>query len=142
MDIDNNLKKLKTKSSEPNFIKDLIKTSLLNNNHRLTFELKADLDFNKKDELYYQNLIETKTQSLEDEDIKKLNILKKELKERQELKDDISILPEVTKEDILNTKSYIKPDKITDNFTFYSRGTNGLIFSDMLFNFKPSPYKN
>ena len=91
-----------------------------------------------KDELYYQNLIETKTQSLEDEDIKKLNILKKELKERQELKDDISILPEVTKEDILNTKSYIKPDKITDNFTFYSRGTNGLIFSIL----SPSPYKN
>ena len=48
VDIDNNLKKLKTKSSGPNFIKDLIKTSLLNNNHRLTFELKADLDLTKK----------------------------------------------------------------------------------------------
>ena len=72
---------------------------------------------------------------------KKLNILKKELKERQELKDDISILPEVTKVDILNTKSYIKPDKSKDNFTFYSRGTNGLIFSDMLFNFKPLTQK-
>ena len=141
IDIDNNLKKLKTKSKESNFIKDLIKTSLLDNNHRLTFELRADPDFNKKDEIYYQNLIETKTKSLEDEDIKKLNILKKELEERQELKDDISILPEVTKEDIIKTKSFIQPDNATDNFTFYCRGTNGLIFSDMLFNFEPLTQK-
>jgi len=63
LDINKNIELLKEKVKSSNYIDTLIKDCLLNNNHRLLFELKADPEFNDKENSYYKDYLAQRVKS-------------------------------------------------------------------------------
>ena len=133
LDLDANFTKLKKLISKKGYIEELISSSLINNQHRLNYELKPDPKFNEKLENFFASTLKSKEEALTNQDIEQINNLAKELKERQEAVDDVEILPKVTKQDIPLKRDYAEISFYENNRSVYEVGTNGLMYSDFLF---------
>jgi len=133
LDLDGNFTKLKNLISKKGYIEDLISTSLLQNQHRLNYELKPDTKFNENLENFFSSTLRRKGESLTDREKDEINDLAKALKNRQEAVDDVEILPKVTIEDIPLKREYTNESFANNNRSIYEVGTNGLMYSDFLF---------
>jgi Zn-dependent M16 (insulinase) family peptidase len=133
LDLDANFTKLKKLISKKGYIEELISSSLINNQHRLNYELKPDPKFNEKLENFFASTLKSKEEALTNQDVEQINNLAKELKERQEAVDDVEILPKVTKQDIPLKRDYAEISFYENNRSVYEVGTNGLMYSDFLF---------
>jgi len=132
LDINKNIELLKEKVKSSNYIDTLIKDCLLNNNHRLLFELKADPEFNDKENSYYKDYLAQKSKELDEASKKEIIELSSRLNDRQNQIDDESILPKIEKKDIPDSRSF--PEMSThNNKKFYKAGTNGIIYHDYIF---------
>ena len=91
----------------------------------------------KKKEEEIKNYLEEKTKNLSEDDKNELNMLAKDLKDRQESKDDPDVLPQVTVADIPLTRKF--PSAIRNNSTevnndfYYKTGTNGLVYHSLIY---------
>ena len=133
LDLDANFRKLKTLISQKGYIEELISTCLINNQHRLNYELKPDPKFNENLENFFTSTLKNKEETLTEEDRGEINDLAKALKARQEAMDDVEILPKVTKQDIPLKREYTHVSFLKNNRSVYEVGTNGLMYSDFLF---------
>ena len=133
LDLDANFRKLKTLISQKGYIEELISTCLINNQHRLNYELKPDPKFNENLENFFASTLKNKEETLTEEDRGEINDLAKALKARQEAMDDVEILPKVTKQDIPLKREYTHVSFLKNNRSVYEVGTNGLMYSDFLF---------
>ncbi len=133
LDLDASFKKLKSLISKKGYLEELIRNSLIKNQHRLNYELKPDPKFNEKLEDFFSSNLKLRENSLTNDEKKEINDLANALKARQEAEDDVEILPKVTKKDIPLVREYTSESFAWDNRSVYEVGTNGLIYSDFLF---------
>ena len=133
LDLDENFKKLKIKIAQEGFIEELISSNLIDNAHRLTYELKPDPKFNDKLEEYFSSRLKQKESTLSQNEKDEINELSDALKARQDAVDDAEILPKVTIDDIPLKREYVEQSYTLSNRSVYEVGTNGLIYSDFLF---------
>ena len=136
LDLDSSFTKVKENLKQDNYLEKLIEEKLINNTHRLNYSLIPDVSFNKKNEDKILKKIEEKSKRLSKTDRKEINILAKNLKDRQNQEDNPEILPKVTKQDIPEKRNY--PDVITSTSNnssnhFYKTGTNGITYHSILY---------
>jgi len=137
LDTDSVLASLRAEALQPGFIPNLIQTWLLDNPHRVTLtfvpdaKLSAQKEQAEKDKLAQikANLSSAETQEIIDQALA--------LQARQEAPEDISILPEVTKEDVPTEIKDIHgqvQNKADLTATTYQAGTNGLVYEQVILN--------
>lgn len=140
MNLDSALENLRTKAEDPDYIKQLIKTHLLDNTHRVRLVFKPDQKLEKlRSEAEKNKLAEIKA-SLSEAEKETIIQLSKQLTERQnEVEADMDdILPKVTIADV--------PDEISTpvcheqnlqqlKLSNFNQGTNGIVYQQLIINF-------
>ncbi len=135
LNIDPVIETLRENIQEPEYIKNLIKTNLMDNLHRVRLTMKPDAELNqRKDATEKQKLaaINAKLDSSARQDIV---AQAHALEERQASKDDIDILPKVTLQDVPLEMSIATGDKIDVTgmpISVYSQPTNGLVYQQVI----------
>ncbi len=135
LDTDAVLNELREEALQKDFIPKLVQDWLLNNPHRICFTMSPDTELSAKKELAEKlKLAQIKT-ALTPEQTQ--NIIKQsiDLEARQSQEDDISVLPEVTKEDIPKDIKNIKGavNSAGDlKVSTYKAGTNGLVYEQLI----------
>ncbi|WP_027330955.1 insulinase family protein [Marinimicrobium agarilyticum] len=139
LDLDTALVKLREKVKDPDFIPRLVRQWLLENPHRLRLTLRPDSLFSKHAQEAEQQRLRTIESQLTDDDRQRIVERAKALQERQEAKDDDSILPKVGLDDIPKTMSYVEGSRepLDDRnpasapLRRYGAGTNGLVYQQI-----------
>lgn len=134
LDMEAALTRLREKIQDPEFVKNLVKTWLLDNNHRVRLIMKPDTQLNARIQAAeVARLAAIKAQLSEQE---KQQIIQQShaLQARQQQHDDESILPKVGLEDIPEHLHYTAGTRETLNaypLRVYSAGTNGLVYQQI-----------
>ena len=135
LDIEATLDKIRQEAKDPEYIKRLVKESLLENEHRVCLALKPSISLNAEKESETKSHLEKIKSALSQEE--KIGIVKlsKDLQARQERIDDESILPKVGLEDIPD-EMYIAEGKTNVvkhvPVNIYEQGTNGLVYEQLI----------
>ncbi|BBP43596.1 insulinase family protein [Thiosulfativibrio zosterae] len=135
LDTDAALNKLRVEALKPGFIPKMIQTWLLDNPHQVCFTLAPDAQLSEQKEQAEKSALAQIKAQLSPEAAQAIIDQSLALQARQELEDDISILPEVTKADIPADIKQIHgvQDKVNDlPLTHYVAGTNGLIYEQII----------
>lgn len=134
LNLDPILERMQQQIADPNFIKSLAKNLLLNNQHRIRLVLKPDSELAKNKEQAEQDRLSEIKNALSEEQKKSIINAASALKERQEMDEDLEILPKVGLPDVPSTIPYpeasrrqLKPLPLTS----YSAGTNGLAYQQI-----------
>jgi Zn-dependent M16 (insulinase) family peptidase len=136
LDLDSSFDVIKKNLTKKNYIENLIKEKIIENNHRINYSLVPDLNFNNRNNKIIKNKIIEKSKTLSSQDKQKIVDLTLNLKKRQEHVDDPEVLPKVTKDDIPQSRTYAKHSKTTSSNTdnyFYKTGTNGITYHSIIF---------
>ncbi|MCG8316793.1 MAG: insulinase family protein [Pseudomonadales bacterium] len=135
LNLDPVLEKLRADIKDPAFIKTLIKSQLLQNQHRIRLVLVPDdtLENTKAEEV--RQRLDTVQQQLSTEEKQGIIDQSKALLERQAQEDDISVLPKVGIEDVPPNREM--PKGSTSEFNQhplfrYEQGTNGLVYQQIV----------
>ncbi len=141
LDLEGSLSKLKKRLEEPNHLERLVEKFFINNKHRVTFQLipNADYDKNKMEKL--ERLLSEKNSSLSSLQKDSIRVLTTKLETRQNSKDDPSLLPCVTVNDIEKERFYTTGYKQEDGDKikyFYHAGTNGIEYTTKVFSLEPA----
>ena len=136
LDIDPILTKMRTAIKDPNYIKNLVKSLLLDNTHRLTYTMVPDATLNDiREKAVIAKLADIK-KTLSDTEKNEIITMTKALKERQEAEEDPSALPKVDLDDVPNKINIPTPTLNTkwhnNNITLYGAATNGMTYQDIL----------
>jgi len=129
------LEKLRAEIRDPDFIKRLIQTQLLDNPHRVRLTMKPDptlAETRKQQER--QRLADIK-RSLSEADREQIIAQSKALNQRQIQQDDPAVLPKVDLEDIPATAPIVSGHnaRIHDfPVRYYEQGTNGLCYQQII----------
>ena len=133
-DLDPVIESLREQIKDPEFIKQLVKEYLLDNQHRVRLTLRPDTELSvRKEQAEKQRLAAIKA-AMSDEDKQRVIQRAVDLAQRQEQVDDPDILPNVGLEDVPAEVSIpeSQPRKIagTDS-QLYTQGTNGLVYHEL-----------
>ena len=135
LDLDPVIAKLKQQILDPDYIKSLARELLLDNQHRIRLVLKPDAQLaNKKDQAEKDRLSAINAE-LNNEQKQAIVDSAAALKQRQEMEEDLDILPKVGLEDIPEDIHFSQPTKRqTEGFplTTYAAGTNGLVYQQLI----------
>ncbi|HNL79910.1 MAG TPA: insulinase family protein, partial [Agitococcus sp.] len=138
-DVDSVLAQLRQSIQDPDYIKNLVKTALLDNPHRVRLTLKPDNTISQKRQAAEAARLAKIQQGLSEADKQAIIANTKALVERQSLVDDVSILPKVGLADIpadlkiAEGKSYTLPiNGIDVPITTFEAGTNGLFYQQII----------
>ena len=135
LNLDPVLNRLQQQITDPEFIKSLARDLLLNNPHRTRLVLKPDTDLaQQKDQAEKDRLANIKASLTESE---KQRIVDEAvaLKARQEMEEDLEILPKVGIEDVPTEIAYADRHSRLEGpvpLTNYSAGTNGLAYQQII----------
>ena len=135
LDLDPVLEKLKQEILDPDYIKSLTQELLLNNQHRIRLVLKPDAELaNKKDQAEKDRLSAINA-SLSSEQKQAIVDSAATLKQRQEMTEDLDILPKVDLNDIPEDINFSQPSQRQTAplpLTSYAAGTNGLVYQQLI----------
>jgi Zn-dependent M16 (insulinase) family peptidase len=135
LDLDPVIAKLKQQILDPDYIKSLARELLLDNQHRIRLVLKPDAQLaNKKDQAEKDRLSAINAE-FNNEQKQAIVDSAAALKQRQEMEEDLDILPKVGLEDIPEDIHFSQPTKRqTEGFplTTYAAGTNGLVYQQLI----------
>lgn len=135
LDLDPVLEKLKQEILDPDYIKSLARKLLLDNKHRIRLVLTPDANLaNNKDQAEKDRLSAINA-SLSDQQKQAIVDSAAALKKRQEMIEDLEILPKVDLDDIPEDIHFSQPHlQQTQPFplTSYAAGTNGLVYQQMI----------
>ena len=140
LDLDSSFDVIKKNLKNKNYIENLIKEKIIDNNHRINYSLVPDVNFNNEKDKIIQDKVTQKSKTLTDKDKQRIVDLTVNLKERQEHIDDPEVLPKVTKDDIPESRAYARHLKTSHNNTenyFYKAGTNGITYHSIIFPCQP-----
>jgi len=135
MDVDRVLEQLREEMKQPDFVQNLAKDLLINNQHRVRLTMKPDTELSARKEAAEKSRLAIIKKNLTQQQKLKIVQQSKELAERQQELDDESILPKVGLEDIPEQikqpqVEQIKQDGILLNQ--YAQGTNGLSYQQLV----------
>ncbi len=135
MNIEPVLKQLREDIKDPDFIKNLVKKNLLNNQHRVRLVMTPDTTLSQAKEKAEADKLAAIKASLSDEEKQQIIDQAAALQQRQNEEDDISILPKVGLEDVPeNMKIITGTSTVLGEIqsSFYEQGTNGLIYQQII----------
>jgi Zn-dependent M16 (insulinase) family peptidase len=137
LNLDPALKKLRQEIKDPNFIKCLVRESLLNNSHRVRLILRPDPNLNARRTQAEKSRLSALKAAMSEEQKAATVKLAAELAARQQQQDDPNILPKVGIEDIPSILPI--PQGIQETLgnlptTFFGQGTNGLVYQQIIIN--------
>ena len=135
LNLDPVLEKLQQQIQDPEFIKSLARDLLLNNQHRIRLVMKPDtLLARQKEKAEKDRLAEIKA-SLSESEKQSIVDAAAVLKKRQEMEEDLEILPKVGIEDVPTEIAYAEKTTVQSQplpLTTYSAGTNGLAYQQII----------
>jgi Zn-dependent M16 (insulinase) family peptidase len=135
LDLDPVLARLRQQIQDPDFIKRLARELLLDNPHRVTLVMSPDQKLAARRDAAEKARLAQLQQQLSDADKQRVVELAKALEQRQTMRHDESILPKVTLGDVKPDIHVIPHEKRQLGVlpaTFYARGTNGLVYQQLL----------
>jgi len=138
-DVDSVLAQLRQSIQDPDYIKNLVKTALLDNPHRVRLTLKPDNTISQKRQAAEAARLAKMQQALSEDEKQAIIANTKALVARQAQVDDVSILPKVGLSDIpadlkiAEGKFYTLPINSVDMpITTFEAGTNGLFYQQII----------
>jgi Zn-dependent M16 (insulinase) family peptidase len=135
LNLDPVLDKLQQQISDPEFIKSLARDLLLNNQHRTRLVLKPDPELGQQKEQAEKERLANIKAALSEREKQQIVDEAAALKARQEMEEDLEVLPKVGIEDVPAEIAYAeKHSKIQGPvpLTNYSAGTNGLAYQQII----------
>ncbi|MCU7938727.1 MAG: insulinase family protein [gamma proteobacterium symbiont of Bathyaustriella thionipta] len=137
MNLDKALHSLRNKAQDPDYVKNLVSSQLLNNAHRIRVTFKPDDQLEKRrNDAEKTRLAEIKAK-LSSHEKRMLIDLASQLSERQnQLETDVEeILPKVTVQDVPETIKI--PEHFTQQYadlkiSHFNKGTNGLVYQQLI----------
>ena len=135
LDLDPVLDKLKQDILDPDYIKSLARELLLDNQHRIRLVLKPDAQLAYNKDQAEKNRLSAINEDLSDEQKQAIVDSAAALKQRQEMEEDLDILPKVGLDDIPQDIHFSQPcNRQTEVFplTSCAAGTNGLVYQQMI----------
>ena len=135
LDLEPTLKKLGEQIKQPEFIKTLIRTLLLENPHRIRLVMPPDGTLAEQREAAERERLLTIQNKLTTSEKKVIIDQAKALKSRQEASENANLLPKVGIEDIPKEISYSKKMELPKKavpITAYQAGTNGLVYQQAI----------
>ena len=136
LDLEGSLSKLKKRLEEPNHLERLVEKFFIKNKHRVTFQLIPNTDYDKNKIEKLEKLLSEKNRSLSSSQKDNIRDLTTKLEIRQNSKDDPSLLPCVTVNDIEKERFYTTGCKQEDGDKIkylYHAGTNGIDYTTKVF---------
>ena len=137
LNLDPVLEQLRKDIQNPDFIKDMVKTLLLANQHRITLTMKPDNGLSEKRDKAEANKLAAIKQQLTTDEVENIIETAAKLVERQNTEDDPDVLPKVGLEDIPADLHVPEGSISTINDTpvnYFEQGTNGLIYQQVIIN--------
>lgn len=135
LNLDPVLEKLQQQIQDPEFIKSLVKDLLLNNQHRIRLVMKPDTELARQKEQTEKDSLASIKAGLSDSEKQAIVDGAAALKERQEMDENLDILPKVGIEDVPSDISYAEKYAVTNKtipLTCYSAGTNGIAYQQII----------
>ena len=141
MNLDPVLDNLRKSIQNPDYIKDLVRELLLQNNHRVRLSFLPDTELNQRKELAEAQQLARIKERLSEQEKQQIITLSKALAERQNEEDDVSILPKVGIEDIPEGMNIPVGEKlkVEQPMTYYEQGTNGLVYQEIVYDMPALP---
>ena len=138
LDLDPVLLKLHEKIKDPEYIKSLAKTLLLENNHRIRLVMPPDTELGRHRDQIEKDRLNKLQLSLSESDKKNIVNRTKALRTRQETSENLNVLPKVSLLDVPPNISYPKKISLPScklPLTAYGAGTNGLVYQQIIIPF-------
>ena len=135
LNLDPVLEKLQQQIQDPDFIKSLVKDLLLNNQHRIRLVMKPDTELARQKEQAEKDRLSKINANLTDDEKQAIVNSAAALKERQEMEEDLEILPKVGIEDVPTEIAYAEKQAVVKTplpLTSYGAGTNGLAYQQIV----------
>ena len=135
LNLDPVLEKLQQQIQDPEFIKTLVRELLLNNQHRIRLVMKPDTKLARNNERLEKDRLATIKAGLSDDEKQAIVDSAAALKERQEMEEDLELLPKVGIEDVPTEFAYAEKTAVTSKplaLTSYNAGTNGLAYQQII----------
>lgn len=133
LDIDPVLDRLRERIKDPDFVPGLVRKLLLDNPHRVTLTMVPDKELEKRRQAAQDTYLADRKAALDEDGIKQIVTRAQALQERQNRKDDESILPKVGLNDV--PTQVPEPEAVVDAdlpVTSYAQGTNGLVYQQVV----------
>lgn len=142
LNLDPVLTRLREQIKDPEFIKNLVKTWLIDNQHRVRLTMIPDPRLSERRQKAQAAKLAQLKSRLTDDDKHNIVDLAKKLAERQQQKDDESVLPKVGLEDVPE-EMHIAQGQTQEHqglkTTSYGQGTNGLVYQQIVCNMPVLP---
>ena len=135
LNLDPVIESLREDIKDPEFIKNLVRELLIDNQHRVRLTLRPDEDLSQRKEQAEKAHLASLKSALSEEDKQAVVTRAKVLADRQMQEDDPGLLPKVDLEDV---PAEIKIPEATQqkisgvDSTIYKQGTNGLVYHEMI----------
>ena len=126
---------LREQIKDPEFIKDLVRKTLLDNQHRVRLTLRPDTELSLRKQQAERERLDRMRSSMSDDARQNIIDLAKRLAERQMQDDDPEILPKVGLEDVpaeLHIAESSTASIHSDKVSVYEQGTNGLVYQELV----------
>ena len=140
MNLDKALENLRIKAQDPEYVKNLLQTHLLDNAHRLRLTFKPDQTLDKRrNDAEKHKLADIKANLSDTEKDSLVQVARKLLERQNEVESDMDeILPKVTIADVPD--SIITPTGHSEDIeqiklSNFNQGTNGIIYQQIILNF-------
>ena len=135
LNLDPVLEKLRQDIQDPQFIKNLIRSQLLDNKHRIRLVMIPDENLEAEQEAAVRQRLDAIQQSLDEDEQQRIIERSEALLARQAQEDDESVLPKVGIADVPSGKEMPKGN--TQSFHgydahCYAQGTNGLVYQQVI----------
>ncbi|MFL1466252.1 insulinase family protein [Marinobacter sp. HN1S83] len=133
LDLEPVLADMREKIRDPRYVPDLIRRKLLENPHRVTLTLRPDDKLESRRQQAIREALARRKAELTEEEVRQIVDRAQALEERQQRKDDDSILPKVDLTDV--PLQMPEPESRYDGdiaATVFARGTNGLVYQQVV----------
>ncbi|WP_019531487.1 insulinase family protein [Dasania marina] len=140
LNLDPVLEQLHEDIKDPNFIKQLAQDLLLNNPHRVTLVMTPDQDLAQRRDVAEATRLAAIKAQLQEQDTQKIIAQAKTLADRQQQKDDESILPKVGLDDVPEDIHIVDGvESLIGELPLmsYAQGTNGLVYQQIIIELPP-----
>ncbi len=135
LNIDKVLAELRERIQNPDYIKGLVRSLLLDNPHRVRLVMSPDPDMSRQKAQAEADKLAAIKAALDEQQSQAIIDQAQALAERQMQEDDAEILPKVTLADVPDELHIAEGEQRTvagNPATFYAQGTNGLVYTQLI----------
>ena len=135
LNLDPVIEALREDIKDPQFIKDLVRDLLLDNQHRVRLTLRPDENLSQRKELAEKQHLVSINAAMTDADKKQVVDQAAALAERQMQEDDPGVLPKVGLSDVpaeIHIPQATQQTISATDSTVYKQGTNGLVYHEIV----------